>query len=339
MRLLVSLLYREGGSLAVQTAMNTYLRTSKTSKLFFGKLADLLGEILTWVDTCDRLNQHRLKEAKAKAAANACAATTNEDGGLLGFVGAGFGMGAAVLQRGVTTGLQGAKAAAHAAEHGLEAAQAAGVASVGLVGAAGAAVGNTVGAVGNAVGAAVRKASASPASPASSHRSFGTAGPINQMSTLDGGVGGAGAEEAILARTVTGEQEVREGDECELEVPDMLVVKLMQLMCEGHYLPNQQVFKEQPFNEHNSFDLLELMVNIVTQYSPIRSRSSTVVVSSVCELILEVLQGPCLLNQVCLPLLLPPRPLLLSAPDSHGTTGTFRAGDGADGGSEHAALR
>ena len=76
----------------------------------------------------------------------------------------------------------------------------------------------------------------------------------------------------------------------------MLVMKLMQLMCEGHFKPNQQVFKEQPFND-KSFDLLDSMVKICGACSTVNSRSSTAVISTTCDLILEVLQGPCVQNQ------------------------------------------
>jgi hypothetical protein len=80
------------------------------------------------------------------------------------------------------------------------------------------------------------------------------------------------------------------------EIPELLVMKLMQLMCEGHFKPNQQVFKDQPFN-HKSYDLLGSMVKICGACSTVNSRSSTVVISTTCELILEVLQGPCVQNQ------------------------------------------
>jgi inositol 1,4,5-triphosphate receptor type 3 len=176
MTLLVTLLFREGGALHVQKAMNAHLLGSDTSGMFFDKINDMLMEILHWSELCDQNNTQRVKDAEKRRAAQ----LGGDDGG--------------------------AKAAAG------------------------------------------------------------------------------------------GDDDEEDDDDDEPVTPDMTVMQLMQLMCEGHYGPNQGIVKEQPSNEV-SFNLLDRMVEIVTTFSPIKSRSSTAVISTTCELILEVLQGPCVQNQ------------------------------------------
>jgi hypothetical protein len=100
---------------------------------------------------------------------------------------------------------------------------------------------------------------------------------------------GSGKGSAVGGDDARGDEEVERG-----AVPDMLVMQLMQLLCEGHYLPNQLVIGSFQFQ---SFNLMETMVDIVTRYSLIRSRSSTAIVQITCKSILEALQGPCVENQ------------------------------------------
>jgi hypothetical protein len=87
----------------------------------------------------------------------------------------------------------------------------------------------------------------------------------------------------------------------EIETPEVVTLKLMQLMCEGHHLPNQELLKEQPANDQ-SINILELLVRIIYVYKDIQSRSSTAVITMVCVVILDAVQGPCVKNQFYLAL-------------------------------------
>jgi hypothetical protein len=165
LRLLVTLLFREGGSPFVQQTMNKHFHDSPTSTMFFAKINDILAEVLLWSDICEKTSNPQVPDT--------------------------------VKVTGDSTG-----------GHGF--------ASV--------------------------------------------------------------------------------GDDDDPETPNMIVMKLLQLMCEGHYGPNQSIMKEQSFNEE-SFNLLDQMVEIVAVYTPVKNRSSTAVISFTSELILEVLQGPCVMNQ------------------------------------------
>jgi hypothetical protein len=79
---------------------------------------------------------------------------------------------------------------------------------------------------------------------------------------------------------------------------DMQALFLMlQLLMEGHYLPSQELLREQPLNDV-TVNILELLVDIVARYSRLRTRAATRIVHRTCEVILESIQGPCTKNQV-----------------------------------------
>jgi hypothetical protein len=78
---------------------------------------------------------------------------------------------------------------------------------------------------------------------------------------------------------------------------ELLLVRFLQLMCEGHYLPNQDIMREQP-NNLVSFNLLEEFVKYLGCLSRIPCRTSTVTAIRLAATILEVIQGPCEGNQV-----------------------------------------
>jgi hypothetical protein len=78
---------------------------------------------------------------------------------------------------------------------------------------------------------------------------------------------------------------------------EILLVRFLQLMCEGHYLPNQDIVREQP-NNPVSFNLLDDFVAFLNALSRIPCRTSTVTAIRLAATILEVIQGPCEGNQV-----------------------------------------
>jgi hypothetical protein len=80
-------------------------------------------------------------------------------------------------------------------------------------------------------------------------------------------------------------------------LPDeIIVVRFLQLMCEGHYLPNQDIMREQPNNPH-SYNLLDDLVVYLNCLTRIPCRTSSTAGIRVSATILEVIQGPCGGNQ------------------------------------------
>ena len=77
---------------------------------------------------------------------------------------------------------------------------------------------------------------------------------------------------------------------------EVVVVRFMQLMCEGHYKKNQDIMREQP-NNRSSVNLLDDLVIYLNTVSRIVCRTSTDSAIRVSATILEVIQGPCELNQ------------------------------------------
>lgn len=81
------------------------------------------------------------------------------------------------------------------------------------------------------------------------------------------------------------------------ELPDELIlVRCLQLMCEGHYRPNQDIMREQP-NNNGTVNLLDDFVMYLQTLDAIKCRTSTTAALSVAATILEVIQGPCEGNQ------------------------------------------
>jgi hypothetical protein len=86
-------------------------------------------------------------------------------------------------------------------------------------------------------------------------------------------------------------------DDTDPDFPEYrLIVRFWQLLSEGHYLPNQNITREQQANL-SSINLLDDMVQYMAVISRISSRTSTVGAISMAATILEVLQGPCVKNQ------------------------------------------
>eukprot|EP00981_Chlorochromonas_danica_P006076 scaffold1268_cov174-Ochromonas_danica.AAC.10 len=88
------------------------------------------------------------------------------------------------------------------------------------------------------------------------------------------------------------------GEDEEPKPPEeILIVRFLQLMCEGHYLPNQDIMREQPNNavSYNILDDLVLYLNCLSRF-PCRTSTNSAI--RVAATILEVIQGPCEGNQV-----------------------------------------
>jgi hypothetical protein len=77
----------------------------------------------------------------------------------------------------------------------------------------------------------------------------------------------------------------------------ILIIRFLQLMCEGHYLPNQDIMREQP-NNRVSYNLLDDFVGYLSTLSRLPCQTSTEVGIRLAATILEVIQGPCEGNQL-----------------------------------------
>lgn len=77
---------------------------------------------------------------------------------------------------------------------------------------------------------------------------------------------------------------------------EIWIIRFLQLMCEGHFQPNQDILREQRNNAY-SYNLLDDFVVYLNCLSRIPCRTSTVVSIRVAATILEVIQGPCENNQ------------------------------------------
>jgi hypothetical protein len=87
-------------------------------------------------------------------------------------------------------------------------------------------------------------------------------------------------------------------EDAELDLPeDIVIVRFLQLMCEGHFQPNQDILREQPSNEA-SINLLDDFVGYLNCVSRLPCRTSTNAASRIAATILEVIQGPCEKNQI-----------------------------------------
>merc|ERR1711865_1279160 len=78
--------------------------------------------------------------------------------------------------------------------------------------------------------------------------------------------------------------------------PGILLLKALQLSCEGHFLKNQDIAREQPNNEVQ-VNLLKTLVSTLKDVSKVNGACARGTILAVLELILEDLQGPCKGNQ------------------------------------------
>jgi hypothetical protein len=86
-------------------------------------------------------------------------------------------------------------------------------------------------------------------------------------------------------------------DDQEVDLPeDIILVRFLQLLCEGHYQPNQDIMREQPSNSI-SINLLDDYVAYLNCLSRLPCRTSTEAAIKISATILEVIQGPCEANQ------------------------------------------
>jgi hypothetical protein len=77
----------------------------------------------------------------------------------------------------------------------------------------------------------------------------------------------------------------------------MIVTRLLQLMCEGHYEPNQDLMRG---DGKSQFNLLVLFVEHIRELEKIHTRVATHSMTAVLGTTLEVVQGPCFGNQMYL---------------------------------------
>lgn len=81
------------------------------------------------------------------------------------------------------------------------------------------------------------------------------------------------------------------------ETPDnRIVLRFIQLMCEGHFEPNQDIIRDQK-NNRTSINLLDTMSLFLNTLSKKPCRSASACANDLTALICEVIQGPCTGNQ------------------------------------------
>merc|ERR1711871_777049 len=92
-----------------------------------------------------------------------------------------------------------------------------------------------------------------------------------------------------------------DGDDDDDDVPEcdgLIIVRFLQLCCEGHYEPNQEILRAQPQNAVST-NLLDTMVTHVIAMSKLPGcRAHTNSLAQFLDTILEVIQGPCRANQM-----------------------------------------
>eukprot|EP00854_Cymbomonas_tetramitiformis_P005494 gene5494-6657_t len=87
------------------------------------------------------------------------------------------------------------------------------------------------------------------------------------------------------------------GEDYVHEIPEMsILLRFLQLCSEGHFLPNQEIVREQPNNATN-VNLLNDMVEHIQVLSKFQCQLNTQAGKAMTDLILEVIQGPCFENQ------------------------------------------
>lgn len=77
---------------------------------------------------------------------------------------------------------------------------------------------------------------------------------------------------------------------------EIILIRMLQLTCEGHYLPNQDILREQP-NNAVSINLLDDFVQYLAILDQFPCKTSTTAALAVTATVLEVIQGPCKKNQ------------------------------------------
>lgn len=86
-------------------------------------------------------------------------------------------------------------------------------------------------------------------------------------------------------------------DQEDVELPQEIpLLRVLQLMCEGHFNPMQDQYRVQPA-AHMNYNLLDDMVAYFVALNAIPCRTSTCALLEVASLILEIIQGPCVGNQ------------------------------------------
>ena len=86
-------------------------------------------------------------------------------------------------------------------------------------------------------------------------------------------------------------------DDDDVYLPDSIItVRFIQLMCEGHFKPNQDIMREQE-GKRVSINLLDDMVAYMVALSRLPCKTSTKASLAIEATILEVIQGPCEGNQ------------------------------------------
>ena len=87
-----------------------------------------------------------------------------------------------------------------------------------------------------------------------------------------------------------------ENDEDRCLPDETIVIRFLQLLCEGHFNPCQDLLRDQPSN-CVSINLLDDFIMYLSSLSQIPCKTSTIAAIQLTATILEVIQGPCERNQ------------------------------------------
>jgi hypothetical protein len=79
--------------------------------------------------------------------------------------------------------------------------------------------------------------------------------------------------------------------------PEALLLIALQLLCEGHFTPNQDMMRQQSVTD-NSVNMLDSTLDVLKQLGKQQTASARNTCQLVSDLILELIQGPCVGNQV-----------------------------------------
>jgi hypothetical protein len=92
--------------------------------------------------------------------------------------------------------------------------------------------------------------------------------------------------------------QVASSDQSEEQLPeDIIAIRMLQLMCEGHYGSNQDILREQPNNKTTVNILDDLVSYLIAIHQLTDSLTASEACVTVSSTILELIQGPCEGNQ------------------------------------------
>jgi hypothetical protein len=135
-----------------------------------------------------------------------------------------------------------------------------------------------------------QQGSNTPSNPANSHISNANIGAYGNGN----GNGNGNGKGSSFVVPPSAFEVVIDGDEYPAE--KRMVLQFLQLLCEGHFEPNQFILCEQP-NNQTSVNLLAALSELLEALDGFKCRSFTTASLNVSATILDAIQGPCERNQ------------------------------------------